>query len=150
MSSNFERTITANPELSSRIQDFLACVYGKPIHLPGPGPAEDAAHPAAQASSGDATPAAEAEAPAAARPPVCTNCGEPAEPCTQKPCVEGCDGSVHTSGGRHGCEGGGGFAAVASPLAPPVPYGHPSIADAVAAKDGPAEADAAPDAEAAK
>ena len=130
----------ADPRRNYRLRDFLSTLGLHPVFVPDPGPV----------AAIEAAPAAEAEAPAAARPPVCTNCGEPAEPCTQKPCVEGCDGSVHTSGGRHGCEGGGGFAAVASPLAPPVPYGHPSIADAVAAKDGPAEADAAPDAEAAK
>jgi hypothetical protein len=66
----------------------------------------------------EAGPAAEAEAPAVPE------------------ALEGESGSEDESPAAEGAE------PAASPLAPPVPYGHQSLADAAAAADGPAEAEA--------
>ena len=147
MSSNFERTITANPELSFRIQDFLASVYGKPIHLPGPGPAEDAAHPAAQASTGDATPAAEAEAPAEV--PECDRQQDPGSgeevPAVQDVAAVIAEGQAQAERGETADRGS--FAEHAEPASHLGPdAGHQLRSIPVPAKDETAEADLTPDA----
>lgn len=118
-------TAAALPEVTERLRDFLAPRSARP--------------------SGEAASAAP-EAEAAEAGPGC-GCGEQVGPCTQKPCVEGCDGWLHTGSGRHGCEGGRGFAQPASPLVPAEPS-EPSADDSTPDETGDAPHEPAPTAEA--
>lgn len=104
----------ADPRRNYRMRDFLETLGLRPTFVPEPGPepVKDEA-PAAEAPAEEAPEAEAGSEDEAANAPECAICEGP-----------------HQDGMYHG------------PLAPPAPYGHPSIADAVAAKDEPAEAEA--------
>ena len=131
----------ADPRRNYRLRDFLSTLGLHPVFVPDPGPV----------AAIEAAPAAEAEAPAEV--PQCDCQQDPRSegevPAAQDVAAVIADGQAQAEQGE--TAGRGSFAEHAeepSPLAPPAPYGLPSVE--VPAGDEPAETDAAPDAEAAK
>lgn len=111
----------ADPRRNYRMRDFLETLGLRPVFVPDPGPV----------AAIEAAPAAEAEAPAAPEAP------------------EG-ESGTEDEHATEGIESPGGeddniVPPPASPLAPPMPYGHQSIAEAAAAKGEPAETEAEAD-----
>lgn len=116
----------ADPRRNYRLRDFLETLGLRPVFVPDPGPV----------AALEAGPAAEAEAPASpeAEAPEGESGGEDEAPAgemagegTEPPAGEGTTCLIPPAD---------------SPLAPPAPYGHQSLTDALAAKDESAEAEA--------
>ena len=126
----------ADPRRNYRLRDFLQTLGLRAVLVPDPGPA----------AAIEAAPAAEAPAPVQAPEGESGN-GEEVPAASDVAAVIA-DGQAQAERGETADRGSFAEHAEPSPLAPPAPCGLPSVE--VPAGDEPAEAEAAPDAEAAK